>query len=324
MKPRIYVDGQEGTTGLRIHEHLAHRDDLEVLTIDPAKRKEVAERKRLLNEADVVLLCLPDVASREAVTLIEQGRTRVVDASTAFRADDGWAYGLPELSREYRGRIRTAQRVSNPGCHATAFLLGVAPLVAEGVIPPTAGLTSFSITGYSGGGKKMIAQYEAPDASMKLEAPRHYALKLAHKHLPEMQKHAGLTRPPLFTPVVCDVHSGLAVETFLPEQLLAKKASPREVHAILAKHYAGEKFVCVMPFDPQMAEGLDDGCMDITACNGTNRADIFVVGHEAGNGLPAQVAVICRLDNLGKGASGAAIQTLNLMIGAEEGTGLTV
>ncbi len=315
MKPKIYVDGQEGTTGLRIGEHLAGRSDLDVLKIDPEKRKDAAERKRLLNAADLAFLCLPDAASREAVALVENPATRIIDASTAFRTDAGWAYGLPELNRGQREKIRHSRRIANPGCHATAFILGVAPLVAAGVIDKDAMLTCFSITGYSGGGKKMIAAYEAADAPAKLKTPRHYALKLTHKHLPEMQKQCGLSQAPMFTPVVCNTYTCLAVETFLTPAVLARTASPAEVQSILAAQYAGEKFVKVMPFDPEAS--LDEGALDITACNGTNRADVFVFGHEG------QIAVIVRLDNLGKGASGAAVQCMNLALGFDEAAGLT-
>jgi N-acetyl-gamma-glutamyl-phosphate reductase len=318
MKPKIFVDGQEGTTGLKIHEYLAVRSDVDVLKIDGEKRKDTAERKRLLNAADVVFLCLPDAASKEAVSLIENPRTKVIDASTAFRTDDNWAYGLPELSKNYRDHLRSAKRVANPGCHATAFLLAVAPLVEAGIVPAGAPVTCFSLTGYSGGGKKMIAAYEEVSAHQKLRSPRHYALKLQHKHLPEMQKHAGLVHRPLFTPVVCNVHSGLAVETFLPAQVLGHPTTAQQAHEVLARHYAGEKFVRVMPFDPEAQQGLDEGFFDITACNNTNRADVFVFGGKEG------LALLCRLDNLGKGASGAAVQALNLLLGVDEGTGLRV
>ena len=319
MKSKIYVDGQEGTTGLRINEYLAARSDIEVLKIDPDKRKDPAERKRLLNAADVAFLCLPDGASREAVAMIDNPHTRVIDASTAFRTDPTWAYGLPELSPAHRQKIKTSTRIANPGCHATAVLLAIYPLVSAGILPADALLTCFSLTGYSGGGKKMIAQYEDPHAPAKLKAPRHYALGLHHKHLPEMQKIAGLTHAPLFTPVVCNIHSGLAVELFLPAQLLKSKASPKELHAHLAAHYANEQFVQVLPFDPALS--LDDGQFDITACNNTNRADLAIFGHDTGGG---QIVIICRLDNLGKGAAGAAVQSLNLLLGSAESTGLAV
>lgn len=328
MLPKIYVDGQEGTTGLRIHEILAARTDVQTLKIAPEKRKDLPERKRFLNEADLVFLCLPDSASREAVALIDNPRTKVIDASTAFRTDDAWAFGLPELAPDYRANLRTATRIANPGCHATAFLLAVRPLVAAGIIAPSTPLTCFSLTGYSGGGKKMIADYESPTAPASLKAGRHYALKLTHKHLPEMQKHAGLSTPPLFQPVVCNVHSGLAVEIFLPSALLAKKVSPQDVHEILAATYAKEHFVKTLPLDPD-ASGptLDNGFFDITAANNTNRADLFVFGHDStgssGGGGGAQISLIARLDNLGKGASGAAIQSMNLALGFDESTGLS-
>jgi N-acetyl-gamma-glutamyl-phosphate reductase len=318
MKPKIFVDGQEGTTGLKIHEYLAARHDVDVLKIDPDKRKDPAERKKLLNAADVVFLCLPDVASKEAMTLIDNPDTRVIDASTAVRTDSTWAYGLPELHKGQRDKIKSARGVANPGCHATAFLLAVAPLVQHGIIPPAAPVTCFSLTGYSGGGKKMIAAYEDPHANPKLKGPRPYGLKFQHKHRPEMHKHAWVTTPPLFTPVVCNVHSGLAVGVFLPAPTFTRAIAPEPIHQTFALHYAGEKFIRVMPFDPEAVEGLDDGYFDITACNNTNRAELFVFGNAQ------QMSVICRLDNLGKGASGAAIQSLNLMLGVDESTGLTV
>jgi N-acetyl-gamma-glutamyl-phosphate reductase len=318
VKPSVFVDGQEGTTGLRIHEYLAARSDIQILKIDPEKRKDASARQELLNAADVVFLCLPDAAAREAVALIDNPRTRVIDASTAFRTDPAWVYGLPEISAAQREKVRHAKRVAVPGCHASAFILPLAPLVAEGIVPADAPLSCFSLTGYSGGGKKMIAAYEAPARDPKLAAPRPYALKLTHKHLPEMQKIVGLRYPPIFTPVVCPVHSGLAVETFLPTRELVGKAAggewPQALAEKLAAHYAGERFVRVMPYESDAF--LDDGFFDITACNGTNRAEIFVFGHAD------QVVLITRLDNLGKGASGAAVQCLNLLLGVDEATGL--
>ncbi|HEY4329768.1 MAG TPA: N-acetyl-gamma-glutamyl-phosphate reductase [Phycisphaerae bacterium] len=310
---KVYVDGQEGTTGLRIHEYLAARPELSVLRIDTEKRKDADERKRLLNSADFVFLCLPEAASREAVGLIENPETKVIDASTAFRTDLAWAYGLPELGGELREKIRGSKRVAVPGCHASAFLLGIAPLVKVGIVPAETPLSCFSLTGYSGGGRKMIAAYEN-DPPAKLRAPRPYALKLMHKHLPEMQRIAGLKYAPMFTPVVCNVHSGLSVETFLHASMLKQGTTPQKIQEALSRHYAGEKFVRVMPFDAEAT--LDEGAFDIMACNGTNRADMFVFGHEG------QIAVMTRLDNLGKGAAGAAIQCLNLMMGVEEGMGL--
>lgn len=314
MKPAVFVDGQEGTTGLRIHEYLAARTDLQVLKIDADKRKDLAARKALINAADIGFLCLPDGASREAVGLVENPKTCVIDASTAFRTDPTWAYGLPELSSQQREKIRGSKRVAVPGCHASAFVLPVYALVQGGILGVDCPLACFSLTGYSGGGKKMIAQYEEANPNPKLKAPRHYGLKLNHKHLPEMQQITGLKYPPIFTPVVCNVHSGLAVETFIPTRLLAKKITPAEVAQYLADYYQGQRFVKVMPFESEA--NLDEGFFDITACNGTNRAEIFVFGHEE------QMAIVTRLDNLGKGASGAAIQCMNIVLGMDEGTGL--
>jgi N-acetyl-gamma-glutamyl-phosphate reductase len=318
MKPKIFVDGQEGTTGLRIHEALATRADLEVLKINPDLRRDPDERRKLLNAADMAFLCLPDGASREAVAMIDNPRTRVIDASTAFRTDPMWAYGLPELTKggAQRARIRAAKRVAVPGCHASAFILAIHPLVAAGIVPSEMELSCFSLTGYSGGGKKMIAAYEAKDRSAKLAAPRHYALKLAHKHQPEMRVVTGLQRAPLFSPVVCDVHSGLALQAFLPVRALNGLPTPAAIHATLAAHFAGEHFVRVMPLDHDA--DLDDGFFDMTACNGTNRADIFVLGNAD------QITVLARIDNLGKGASGAAVQCMNLLLGCDEGAGLSV
>ena len=197
MRPKIYIDGKEGTTGLQIYERLGARDDLELLLIDEEKRKDTEERRKLLNAADIVFLCLPDAAAREAVSLIENDHTRVIDASTAHRTADGWAYGFPELSDDHRAAIQTSTRVANPGCHATGFIASVYPLVTHGVLSATDALTCFSLTGYSGGGKKMIASYEAEDKTDDLYAPRVYGLNLQHKHLPEMQKVCGLATPPV-------------------------------------------------------------------------------------------------------------------------------
>ncbi|MCL2649179.1 MAG: N-acetyl-gamma-glutamyl-phosphate reductase [Phycisphaerales bacterium] len=330
MPAKIYVDGQEGTTGLRINELLAARTDIEILKIDSDKRKDTAERKRLLNAADIVFLCLPDAASREAVALVDNPQTKIIDASTAFRTDPTWVYGLPELSPTHRQKIKNASRVAVPGCHASAFILALYPLVQAGIVPPDMPITAFSLTGYSGGGKKMIAQYEAGrgvtgvhasacQIPPHLHAPRHYALKLTHKHLPEMQTITGLTHPPLFTPVVAPIHSGLCVETFLPTRLLKNSTTPQSIQHLLATHYANEPFIHVFPYDATAttaAGALNEGFLDITACNGTNRTDLIITGN------PAQIALLARLDNLGKGASGAAIQCLNLMLALDESTGL--
>ena len=313
MVHRVFVDGQEGTTGLRIHEYLAQRSDIEVLKIDPAQRKNPDERARLLNAADVAFLCLPDAASREAAAMVSNPATCLIDASTAHRTAPGWVFGLPELAPDQRAKIRAAKRIANPGCHATTFILLVRPLVDAGLIPATLTLSAGSITGYSGGGKKMIEQYEA-GGDARLQAPRPYALGLAHKHLPEMTMHTGLARPPIFLPVVGPFYKGLAVSVPLAMADLAPGTTAERVHAAYAERYAGEVFIRVMPLrDPAT---LDDGFFDVQACNGTNRVDVFVFANET------QVMVIARLDNLGKGASGAAVQSMNIHLGVDEGLGL--
>ena len=314
MKPRIYVDGQEGTTGLRIHEMLAGRDDLEVLSIEPDKRKDSAERARLLNAADVAFLCLPDAAAVEAASLVTNPRTCLIDASTAHRTDPTWIFGLPELASGQRARIRTATRIANPGCHATAFILLVRPLVDAGLLRHDQSLSATSLTGYSGGGRKMIEQYESgPDA--RLDAPRPYALGLAHKHLPEMVAHTGLTVAPVFMPVVARFYKGLAVTIPLQfTELGGAGVDGAALHATLAARYAGEPFVKVMPLcDPAV---LADGFFDVQACNDTNRCDLYVFANDR------QAMLISRIDNLGKGASGAAVQSMNLRLGLGETTGL--
>ena len=315
MTTKVFVDGQEGTTGLKIFEYLSQRRDIEVLRIDVAKRKDVAERGRLINASDVTFLCLPDVASRESVSLVEPGndKTCVIDASTAFRTDDNWAYGLPELSRAQRERLRTAKRIAVPGCHASAFVLSMQPLVAGGLVPANFAAHAYSITGYSGGGKKMIAEYEA-GGDARLMSPRPYALGLTHKHLPEMSVRSGLARAPIFTPIVGPFLKGLAVTTYFSPDQLARPAKPQDVRAMLAEYYANEPFIRVMPFDAE--SNLDNGFFDVQACNDTNRVDIFVFGNDE------RFVTVARLDNLGKGASGAAIQCMNLAIGADEGAGL--
>ncbi len=310
----VFVDGQEGTTGLRIHEYLAQRRDVEVLRIDAGLRKDSAERARLLNAADIAFLCLPDAAAREAATLVTNPRTCVIDASTAHRTAPGWVYGLPELVHGQREAIRAGKRISNPGCHATAFILLLRPLVDAGLVPACTAVTATSITGYSGGGKKMIEQYQQATlgGDAALSAPRPYGLSLAHKHVPEMMAHTGLSARPIFMPMVSNFYKGLTVS--VPLDLRDGRATPESLHAAYAQHYAGEQFVRVMPLrDPAT---LASGFFDVQADNDTNFADIFVFGSED------QALVLARLDNLGKGASGAAVQAMNVHLGVDEGLGL--
>lgn len=311
MAHTVFVDGQEGTTGLRIHEYLAQRPDIEVLRIAPERRKDPVERARLLNAADVAFLCLPDSAAREAVSWVSNPRTCVIDASTAHRTQPGWVYGLPELAPGQREAIRGCKRIANPGCHASAFILLLRPLVDAGLIPAPQPVTATSITGYSGGGKKMIDEYEA-GVEHALTSPRPYALSLGHKHVPEMQMHAGLGVRPLFMPMVANFYKGLAVSVPLP--LAGLGVAPEGLHRALVDRYSGERFVRVMPLrDPATLEG---GYFDVQACNGTNRVDLFVFGNDN------QAVVMARLDNLGKGASGAAVQAMNVHLGLDEGLGL--
>jgi N-acetyl-gamma-glutamyl-phosphate reductase len=313
MATQVYVDGQEGTTGLRIHEYLAERSDVEVLRIEPDKRKDPGERARLLNAADVAFLCLPDAASREAAALVTNPNTCLIDASTAHRTAPGWVFGLPELCRGQRDALRQSKRIANPGCHASAFILAVRPLVDAGLLTPEALVTATSITGYSGGGKSMIAQYEA-GGDAKLMSPRPYALGLSHKHLPEMMAHTGLNAAPVFMPIVGSFYKGLTVTIPLHQQQLNPGGSAEAVHAALAAHYDGEAFVRVMQL--RDAATLADGFFDVQGCNDTNRVDLFVFGSDT------QLLVMARLDNLGKGASGAAVQCMNVHLGVDEGLGL--
>jgi N-acetyl-gamma-glutamyl-phosphate reductase len=316
MKFKVFVDGQEGTTGLRIHEMLAGRGDLEVLRIEAAQRKDAAERARLLNAADVAFLCLPDAAAREAVALVTNPHTCIIDASTAHRTLPGWAFGLPELAPGQRDAIRSAKRIANPGCHASAFILLLRPLVDAGIVAPTLALGATSITGYSGGGKKMIETYQAERSGRPahLDSPRPYALTLAHKHVPEMMAHTGLTTRPVFMPVVADFYKGLAVSLPLHFSQLAPGTDAQALQRAYQQRYEGEAFVRVMPLsDPQT---LQEGFLDVQACNDTNRADLFVFAGDQ------QAIVVARLDNLGKGASGAAVQAMNLHLGLDEGLGL--
>jgi N-acetyl-gamma-glutamyl-phosphate reductase len=311
MASTVFVDGQEGTTGLRIHEYLAARPDIEVLRIDADKRKDAAERARLLNAADVAFLCLPDAAAREAAALVTNPNTCLIDASTAHRTLPGWAFGLPELAAGQRDKIRGSKRIANPGCHATAFILLLRPLVDAGLVPAGTATSATSITGYSGGGKKMIEQYQA-GGDEALMSPRPYGLTLAHKHVPEMMAHTGLQAKPLFMPVVGNFYKGLSVT--VPLELQGLGTTAEAVQAAYERHYAGERFIRVMPL--RDAQTLENGFFDVQACNDTNRVDLFVFANDT------QALLMARLDNLGKGASGAAVQSMNVHLGVEESLGL--
>ncbi len=313
VKAKIFIDGSEGTTGLRIHERFQNRDDIQLLTISSELRKDAAERARLINESDFTFLCLPDAAAREAVSMIDNDHVRIIDPSTAHRTEPGWAYGFPELSPEHRSAIVTGNRVAVPGCHASGFVSLVYPLVAHGVLSPDAPVSSFSLTGYSGGGKKMIADYEGENRSVELDAPREYALSQQHKHLKEMKAICGLNKAPLFSPIVADYYSGMLVSVPLFGEFLHGIDTPEQLHELLCDHYAGQKFVRVMPFG---AEG--SGMLSGNRRSGWDGMEIFVSGN------PERMVLSASFDNLGKGASGAAIQCLNLMMGCDEAKGLNL
>ena len=299
-KPKVYIDGKEGTTGLQIYDRLSVRDDIDLLLIDEGKRKDLDERKKLINAADLVFLCLPDAAAIESVSLIENENTRVIDASTAHRTNPAWDYGFPELSAEHRANIIKSKRVANPGCHASGFISSVYPLVKLGIIPADQPVCAYSLTGYSGGGKKLIAEYEDPDRDPRHESHRIYGTNLKHKHLPEMQKVCGLSVPPVFSPILGDFYKGMATTILLPG------VDATMVQEKLAAYYEGQTFVSVAPL------GGDESVIYASTLAGTNQLRLIVCGHEE------QTTVTALFDNLGKGASGAAVQNMNLMLGFDE------
>ena len=301
---KVFIDGSAGTTGLRIREMLGKREDISLIALPEALRKDVVARREAINGADAVFLCLPDDAAREAVGLVENKNTVVIDASTAHRTSSGWAYGFPELSAGHRAAIVNGKRIANPGCYASGFLALVYPLVAAGVLPKDYPLVCHAVSGYSGAGKKGIAEYEAKDRPANYDTPRLYALTLAHKHLPEMQAVCGLTRTPVFNPYVCDYYCGMTVNVPLFVDMLAQKVSVADVKELLRAHYAGAHFVTVGE-EPS-------GYVSANAMNGTNNMQLLVNGNER------QILLTARFDNLGKGASGAAIQNMNLALGLDE------
>ena len=303
---KVFIDGSAGTTGLRIYERLAERKDLELLILTGEDRKNNDARRRMLSQADIAFLCLPDAAAIEAVSLIDNDHVAVIDTSTAHRVNDAWAYGFAELSPAHREAIRNSKRIANPGCHASGFIAGCYPLVAGGVIPKDFPLTAYSLTGYSGGGKSLIAEYEDENRDVRHESHRIYGTTLTHKHLPEMQKLCGLEKPPVFSPILGDFYAGMATSILLPG------FDAKTVWQCLADHYAGEKIVTVAPF------GGDEPLVYASTYAGKDTMRIQVSGH----GGQAMVTTI--FDNLGKGASGAAIQNMNILLGVDEATGLNV
>jgi len=315
MTPKVFIDGEAGTTGLQIRERLLPRTDLQLVSIDPDKRKDPAARAAMLNSADAVILCLPDEAAVEAVALIDNPAVKVIDASTAHRTAPGWVYGFPEMDRSQRSRIAASTRISNPGCYATGAIALTRPLVTADIMPPDLPLSFNAVSGYSGGGKAMIAEFEDETAPNYTRVPyRIYALGLGHKHLPEIQAHGGLLTRPIFTPAVGRYAQGMLVELPLHLGMLNDTGSLAEIHAVLTQHYKGEKFVEVASLEESKAIGT----LDPEGLNNTNRLKLFVFGSQTSG----QVRLVALLDNLGKGASGAAVQNLNLVLGLKESAGL--
>jgi N-acetyl-gamma-glutamyl-phosphate reductase len=311
---KIFIDGSEGTTGLRIFERFEKRDDIELLKIDSDKRKDPEVISRFINASDITFLCLPDAAAVEAVTYVKNDDVVIIDTSTAHRTQGGWAYGFPELSPSHREKIRNGKRIAVPGCHATGFISLVYPMVASGIMPKDYPLSAFSLTGYSGGGKKMIAEYESEGRDFELDSPREYALSQKHKHLKEMKAICGLDREPLFSPIVDSYYSGMLVTVPLYADML-KDASVESVHEMFEKHYKGEPFIKVMPLG---AEADTRGFLGSNNLSGFDGLQIFVTGNEE------RILLSSRFDNLGKGASGAAVQCLNIIMGCEESKGLSI
>ena len=310
---KVFIDGKEGTTGLRIFERLGARSDLTLLTLPEETRKAPEARKACLHEADIAILCLPDAAARESVALADGSKVRILDTSTAHRVSSGWAYGFPELSGRHRRAIIEGNRVAVPGCHASGFIALVTPLIAAGLLPADAQLSCFSLTGYSGGGKKMIAQYEADGRTPDLDSPRQYGLTQAHKHLPEMQRVPGLDTAPIFAPIVADFYSGMEVTVPLFRSQLRCAHPVDEALACLKAHYVGSPIVKVMDSEDTAALG---GFIASNAMSGHDGMRLTVQGNDE------RLQLVALFDNLGKGSSGAALQCLNLMTGQDETTGL--
>lgn len=313
MKTKVFIDGSEGTTGLRINERFQKRDDIELLHINPELRKDPEERKKMINASDITFLCLPDAAARESVSLVENDNVVIIDASTAHRTEEGWAYGFPELSDAHRTAIKEGKRVAVPGCYASGFISLVYPLIAGGILPKDYPVSCFAISGYSGAGKKTIAAYEQEDRPEELSAGREYALTQQHKHLKEMQKITGLARTPLFSPIIDDYYSGMVVSVQLYADLLARKETPASLLNYYAAYYQNQRFIQVSTADDEIAAS---GFLAGNGLSGWDGLKIYATGNEE------RIVVSVQFDNLGKGASGAAIQCMNIILGCDEAKGL--
>lgn len=315
MKVKVFIDGSEGTTGLRIFERFEKRDDVELLKIPSELRKDPDTVKKYINESDITFLCLPDAAAIEAVSMVENENVTIIDTSTAHRTEEGWAYGYPELSKEHRDRIKNGKRIAVPGCYASGFITIGYPLVNSGILPADYPVSIFAVSGYSGGGKKLIAAYEEEGRDPKFDSARMYAWTQSHKHLKEMKKITGLSKEPLFCPMTTNYHSGMIVQVPIYADMLNRKMSPEALREFFAGYYANEKFIRVMPFGADVEAG---GALFSDACAGWDGMEIFVTGNSE------RMVVATRFDNLGKGASGAAIQCMNIVLGCDEAKGLNL
>ena len=314
MQYRVFIDGKEGTTGIEIFERLRRHPYVNITEIDEDKRKDPIERKKLINSADVAFLCLPDAAAVEAAALVENEKTIVIDASTAHRINGEWAYGFPELSFEHREKIKTSTRIANPGCYASGFISLVYPLIKMNIMQHDFPCICHAVSGYSGGGKKMIAEYQNTQRGQVYRGVRQYALDQTHKHQPEMQAISGLSHLPIFNPSVGDFYSGMTVSVPIHSRLLHQIMSAQKLHKHLAEYYSGQLFVRVMPF---MGDGvMQNGFLPSNHLAGTNNLEIYVFGNNE------RILLAACLDNLGKGASGAAVQSMNIALGLDETTGL--
>jgi len=312
---KIFIDGSEGTTGLRIFERFENRDDVEIMKIDPELRKDPHERAKLINSSDITFLCLPDAAARESVGLVTNEKVRIIDTSTAHRTEEGWAYGYPELSNEHREAIRTGKRIAVPGCYATGFITIAHPLVKGGIVPNDYPVSAFAVSGYSGAGKKTIAVYEGAGRDSELDSPREYALSQQHKHLKEMKIISGLERTPMFSPIIADYYSGMFVSLPFYSDMLNGNQTPESIHEYMSDYFKGQKFIRVMPFG---SEADSNGFIGANNKSGWDGLELFVTGNEE------RILLTTRFDNLGKGASGAAIECMNIMLGCDESKGLNL
>ena len=311
---KVFIDGGAGTTGLRLKERLSQRSDIELLSISEELRKDADEKKRITESSDITFLCLPDDAARSSVANVSaDAKVKIIDASTAHRTNPAWLYGFPELSSAHREGLKTAKRVAVPGCHASGFNVIAYPLVKLGIVKPDYPFVCTSLTGYSGGGKSMIADYEDKGRKKELDAPRTYALSQKHKHLPEMQAVPGISAPPIFMPVVADFYSGMEVSLPIYASLMEKKMSAKDVHEVLVEYYSGQKMISVLPFGGNEDEG---GFFASNALEGKDNMELLIAGNDE------RILIMSRYDNLGKGASGAAVQCMNIMLGCDETEGL--